>query len=197
MSRETLLAQKRASKKKKPFFARQDAHKLKKLQQHWRKPRGSDSKMRVGKRGYKRSVEPGWGSPRSLRGMNRDGKKEILVRNMNDLITLKKGDIIILASVLGTKKKITLITKAKELGLIIRSIKNPDSYISTIQEEMKKKKEGKKKKEDEKKEKQKKLEEKAEKKEAKKEEETSDEEKKEKEKKELDKILTSKKLMKE
>ena len=58
-----LLDKRKALKKKKPVFTRQDAHKKKKVGWKWRKPKGSDSKMRVGKKGYKRSVRPGWGSP--------------------------------------------------------------------------------------------------------------------------------------
>ena len=46
-------------KKKKPDFFKQSSHKKKRLAKKWRKPRGSDSKIKVGKKGYPRKIKIG------------------------------------------------------------------------------------------------------------------------------------------
>jgi large subunit ribosomal protein L32e len=206
MNTKELLEKRRMLKKKKPDFIRQDAHKKKKVGWKWRKPRGSDSKMRTGKKGYKRSVKVGWGSPSAVRGLSQEGLQSVLVSNAGDVqnIDPKTSILVILAGV-GTKKRLEIVEKAMSKNIKIANYKDPAKFVEEVKKEFEKKKKEKeklkedreKKREAAKKEAQKKKEKeekKAAEKEGKKEEkeeEMTEEEKKLEEKQEKDKLLIS------
>lgn len=179
-------------KKKKPKFVMQDAHKKRRLKKKWRKPRGSDSKVRYKLRGYSRRVSIGYKTPKIIFGLNKDGLKGVLVKSLKDLDKIKQDfEAAIISKKIGAKKKIEIIKQAKNKSIKIINIKDGDAYIKKIEEKIKKRKEIKKKIE-EKKEKKKvaKKEDLAEK--IQKEETKTDKEKKEETKKEMDKALTKK-----
>ncbi len=178
-------------KKRKLKFSRQDSHKKKKLGKKWRKPKGLHSKMRLQKKGYKRSVKVGYETPKNMRGLSK-GLEKVLVNNINDLKNInKKTQGIIISASVGIKKKIEIIKEAEKQKIEILNIKSPKEHIKKIEErlaEKKKEKEVKIKEKEEKKKlakKEKKLEKKVEK-------ELSEEEQKELAKKEKDKLLTKK-----
>jgi|TARA_B100001971_G_C18252078_1_gene579056 large subunit ribosomal protein L32e len=189
-----LLQLREKIKKKKPHFIRQDAHKKGKIGYKWRRPKGSDSKIRRGLKGYRRSVSVGWGSPRETRGLHKSGLNCVVIYSAKEIENLdSKKDGMIISSGVGMKKKASLINKAKEKGIKILNIKNPDEYVKNIEENVQKRKKErdiiKKKKEkktkDEKKEKAKgELEKKV----------ATEDEKKENEKKERDKVITKKQM---
>jgi len=177
--------------KKKRKFVMQDFHKKKKLKNKWRKPRGSDSKMRYKTRGYRKRLSIGYGTPKAIYGLNKDGLKSILVHSIKDLDKIKKdSEVIIISKKVGAKNKIKIIKQAKNRSIKIMNIKNVDNYIKKIEERMKKKKELKKKEDKKEKKKVAKKEGLAEK--IQKEEEKTDKEKKEEAKKKMDKVLTKK-----
>ncbi len=196
---ESLLKKRIELKKKKPVFMRQDAHKKKKLRPNWRKPKGSDSKMRVFRKGYRRSVRIGWGSPRAVFGLSREGLRPVEVGNPSQLESLDpKFDCIIIRSSVGLKKRLDIVQLAITKGLKVMNVKDPAHYLEEqkkLLKEKKEKNENKKKSRSEKREKAKKE---AEKQKAKKEaekkaaESKTEEEKKSEEKKEMDKVLTQK-----
>ena len=182
-------------KSKKPDFTRQDAHKKQRLNEGWRRPKGHQSKMRLNRKGYKRCVRIGWGSPKAVYGLNRKGYREITVFNVKDLDQIK-DEAALISSGVGRKNKIDIVKACIEKKITIANLKDPQKFLKDIEEEKKQKEAEKKKKEAEKK----KAEEK--KKEEKQEEtldeiteekeEMTDEDKKKEEKKEKDKILTKK-----
>ncbi|MFH1511170.1 MAG: 50S ribosomal protein L32e [Candidatus Woesearchaeota archaeon] len=182
-----LLEQRNKVKKKKPKFYRQDSHKKAKLELAWRKPKGLHSKMRLGKRGYRRSVEIGWGSPRAVKGLHRNGLAMVTVHNTKDLekIDPKKQGALVAATV-GQRKRIQIAREAIQKKITVLNMKDPAKYIEEAEAKMKAKLEEKKKPEK----KGEKKQEKKPEKEPEKKEETSDEEKKKKEKQEKDKLLT-------
>lgn len=185
MTKELLQVRKRI-KAKKPTFVKQDTHKKKRIRPRWGKPRGWQSKIRLHKRGHRRSVTPGYGSPTQVKGLHPSGLEPIEVNTQGDLKQLdpEKQGIVISRSV-GMRKKIILAEKAKEAGLKILNLKDPDSLVKKFQERIAKKKEAQTKK-DKKKQAEKKT------KESKKSEQLSEEEKKKQEKLEKDKLLTKK-----
>lgn len=206
MNTKELLNKRHMLKKKKPEFIRQDAHKKKKVGWKWRKPKGSDSKMRVSRRGYKRSVRIGWGSPSAVRGLSQEGLQPMLVSNAMEVQNADpKTCIIVIHSGVGTKKRLEIVEKAMSKGIKISNYKDPAKFIEEVKKEFEKKKKDKeklkedreKKREAAKKEAQKKKEKeekKAAEKEGKKgdkEEEMTEAEKKMEEKKEKDKLLIS------
>ncbi len=189
---KNLLLKRKLIKAKKPHFVMQDAHKLKRLKDRWTKPRGIDSKMRLNLKGYHKSVEPGYGSPKEVRGLDRSGLEPIIVSNVADLEKLnskKQGAII--NGKMGNKKRIEVLKKAKELDIKVLNIKNTDNKIAKIEQEFKARKEDKAK-TAKKKEEKKAKESKKDKKEDKLAEKVTEEEKAAAEKKEKDKVLTKK-----
>ena len=144
-------------KSKKPDFLRQDAHKVKKLEKKWRRPKGRHSKMRFKLRGYRKSPSIGYSSPKEVKYLNKKGLREILVNNINDLMNIdnKELNIVLLSSNLGLRKRLEILRKAKELKLNISNIRDIDSFINNTEsffKEKKKKKEEKKAKKETKKE---------------------------------------------
>jgi large subunit ribosomal protein L32e len=85
--------------------------KRKKLQK-WRRPKGRDSKMRLSRKGYSKSVSLGYKSPRKDSGKI-ENLTPILVHNVRELNSLDKNSIAILARV-GAKKKLEIINEANQ-----------------------------------------------------------------------------------
>ena len=180
----------RAEKKKKqPKFIRQDFHK-KRLKKRWVKPRGLHSKVRMKRAGHPKKVADGYGSPKDVRGLSKEGLNIIRIHNEKGLEGIdKEKDGVIISNNVGLKNKLLLLKKIKELGIKVLNL-DVDDYIKKKEEEIKKrlekkskKKVEKKKKEEEKKEKKDKLEEKL-----------TEEEIKDKNKQEKDKLLTKREV---
>ena len=193
MEKERLLGLRKVLKKKKPDFVKQDAHKLKRVPKKWKKPRGLQSKIRLHIRGYRKEVSKGYCSPKQVRGLHPTGLKPIWVATKNQLQDINKEEQgIIIKKTVGKKKKIELIKIANEKGIVILNVKNAETFVKTVEENLAKKKQEKQNKILEKSKKQKEAVKKPTKKETPAKEEKSEEEKKEQEKKEKDKILITK-----
>src|SRR3989338_2880800 len=130
-----LLELRRKIKARKPEFIRQDYHKKPGLKRKWRKPKGLHSKIRLNKRGKARKVSKGYRSPREVRGLHKSGLEGMMVANMDQLDVLdnKKHGIIISSST-GKKNRIVILKKAKELGLDVLNIRNPEEYIKNAEQ---------------------------------------------------------------
>jgi len=160
---------------KKPDFIRQEGRKIKRLGKSWRKPRGIQSKIRLGRRGKPAKVKVGYRTPLQLRDITPKGLIEINVSKLSELTNLNKSKhAIVISRRIGLKKKLDLVKKVAEAGFTIANTntKTLESKLKIKTEKAKAKKE-KKKKEDKKKE-----EKKTEKKEDKKKEEKKKGEKK-------------------
>ena len=101
--------------RKKPKFRRQDSHKMIKLgsqttkkKQVWRRAKGRQSKVRLGRRGHSRRPKVGWGAERVAEDFVR-------VETLKDLQGIKVKKILI-ASV-GAKKRAEILKKADEMKL--------------------------------------------------------------------------------
>jgi large subunit ribosomal protein L32e len=191
--KKELLKIKKTAKPRKPKFIRQDAHKKARLRVCWRKPKGIQSKMRLKKKGYRKSISVGYGAPAEMRGLTKEGLLPVTASNLTELSKIEEGQAAVIPANVGQRKKIEMLKKAQALGIKILNIKNVDEYLKSASEKIRKKKEEK---EKVAKEKEKKKEEKKKKAEEKKKEgiaeKLTEEERKEKEKKEREKILTKK-----
>jgi large subunit ribosomal protein L32e len=117
---------------KRPNFYKQSTHKKSRLAKKWRKPRGSDSKLAIERKGiYPGRVKAGYRGPVAARGLNKDGKRTVLVHCLGDFNKLKKGELAIIASV-GIKKKIELVKYCIEKGLQIANLKNPSEFLDKV-----------------------------------------------------------------
>lgn len=212
MADDKLIKAKRDAKARKPKFTRTDSHKKDRVESGtWRRPKGLQSKMRLHKKGYHRTVDTGYGTPKELRGTTRDGLAIKRVENKNDLEQLDpKADAALIGNV-GRKKKEELIKAAQEKGLALANlaVKAYQEKTAKLEELKKRKKETlkrkaeakrkaeKAKKEEEAKQEEAPAEKEAEEKpsedEASQQDQSAPDEEKKKEKEEKDKVLTSKK----
>ncbi|MFH1399358.1 MAG: 50S ribosomal protein L32e [Candidatus Woesearchaeota archaeon] len=136
-----LLAVRNSLKKKKPTFSRQDSHKIKRLKKSWRRPKGWHSKMRMKIKGYRRSVEPGWGSPRAVKGLHSSGLAVVRVNRVEDVEQITKKQCIEIGKGVGIKKKMAIVELALKKNIMIVNVKDPKGYIAKVEESIKKRKE--------------------------------------------------------
>jgi large subunit ribosomal protein L32e len=113
-SKERMMEIRKAIKKKKPGFLRQEySRKKHRLGKKWRKPRGIHSKQREHEVARGALPSPGYGSPASVRGLDRQGCREVLVKNMSDMEKIKQKDqVAVIASGVGKKKRLGLLEYA-------------------------------------------------------------------------------------
>ena len=78
-SNETSVRKRKPAKDKRPDFKRQESWRYKRVKENWRRPRGIDSKMRKKVKGWPRSAEVGYRSPKETRGLHPSGYEEVLV----------------------------------------------------------------------------------------------------------------------
>lgn len=129
-------------KSKKPKFLRQDSHKKIRIGKKWRKPKGIQNKMRLKKRGYRRSVSVGYKSPRIVKGFDKSGLEIINITNIKLLESIEpKTQGIVISGNIGQKKKVEIITLALEKTITILNIKDPKQYLIDVEQKLSKKKE--------------------------------------------------------
>ena len=105
-------------KRKKPKFRRQGEKNLKRLGKKWRKPRGIHSKLREHKKARGFIPNPGYGSPKSTKGLHPSGFEEMLVYNVKDLEKINpEKQACRIASTVGIKKRLEIMKKTKELKI--------------------------------------------------------------------------------
>lgn len=107
-------------KRKKPKFLRQEWWRFDKFKNDpkWRKPKGTDSKMRMKLKGKARSPSIGWSSPRVVRGLHPSGYEDVLVHNVKELEMLDpQRQAARIAHTVGKRKRMAIIERAKELGI--------------------------------------------------------------------------------
>ena len=107
-------------KNKKPVFRRQESWRYKRVEESWRRPRGIDSKMRRKVKGWPRSVEVGYRSPKKTRGLHPSGYAEALVYNIDDVEKVSpKTQVIRIAGAVGARKRVEISARAEERGIHI------------------------------------------------------------------------------
>ena len=107
--------------RKKPKFLRTDWHKKIKLgrgvkkNQKWHGAKGRHNKFRLNRKG--RGVRPrvGWGAENDTKGFI-GGVETVRVENLKELSNVNKDSGIIIGKV-GAKKRMSILEKAKEMGL--------------------------------------------------------------------------------
>jgi len=106
--------------RKRPEFIRQESWRYVRVKENWRRPRGIDSKMRLKKKGKPPLVSIGYRNPRMVRGLHPSGFKEVIVYNVKDLEKIDPDrEAIRIAGSVGKRKRISIIEKADELGIVV------------------------------------------------------------------------------
>lgn len=107
-------------KRKKPEFNRYCHHKFKRLNKSWRRPRGLQSKQRRGVLGKGAIATVGYGSPSLVRCLHPSGFDECLIYTIDEILLISpEYEAIRIGSSVGTKKKLEIMKKAKELNIKI------------------------------------------------------------------------------
>jgi large subunit ribosomal protein L32e len=114
------LALRERQKSRKPTFRRQESWRYKRVSQVWRKPDGIDSKMRIKKKGWPKSVKVGYRGPKVARGLHPSGYVEVLVHTLDDLSKVDpKTQAIRIAHTVGMRKRAEISLRAEEKSLHI------------------------------------------------------------------------------
>jgi len=113
-----------AIRQNRPKFLRQESWRYIRVGDSWRRPKGTDSKMRLRKRGWPSLVKIGYRGPSKARGLHPSGFNDILVFTKEDLERLNpETDAIRLSSGLGARKRREIVDRANELGLKILNLR--------------------------------------------------------------------------
>lgn len=98
-------------------FKRQGSER-KNVKDSWRKPKGTDSKMRIEKKGKPPLVKVGYRKPKSERGVHPSGYREVLVHNLSELKDVDpESQAVRVSSNVGGRKKKQILREAEELGI--------------------------------------------------------------------------------
>ncbi len=130
----TLLSTRNKRKSKKPEFERTDVNIFKQFKGKWRKPKGIHNKLRRGFRGHKQIPSIGFSSPNAVKGLTRSGFIPVNVANVNDLQNIKTDCVAIINHSVGMKKRVQILTKAKELKIKVLGVKDIDAFLTKISE---------------------------------------------------------------
>jgi len=112
------LRKKEKEARKIPKFVRYEHFRFKKLGDKWRRPRGKDSKVRIGMKEKPPRVKVGYRKPRTIRGFHPSGYREVLVSSPSQLNDVNpEAEAVRISSSVGKRKRAEILSKAKELGI--------------------------------------------------------------------------------
>jgi large subunit ribosomal protein L32e len=116
-----LLSARRKRRMAKPVFVRQESWRYVRLSENWRRPRGKDSKMRLSVKGWPKTVNIGYGTPRRAKGLHPSGLKPVLISSRRDLEKAgsPEGRILVFSSRLGRRMRDVLAKEASSKGFVI------------------------------------------------------------------------------
>jgi large subunit ribosomal protein L32e len=113
-----LFGVRKVQKGKKPQFKRAACHKFKRLDDNWRRPRGSQGKQRRKYVAKGALAQVGYGSPAAVKGLHPSGFMDVLISNATELELIDPSfEAIRIAATLGARKKAIILAKAEELGI--------------------------------------------------------------------------------
>lgn len=120
---KNLLELRKELRRTRPRFLRQESWRYGRVCDAWRRPKGTDSRMRLRRRGWPKLVKIGYGVPQKVRGLHPSGFRDVLVHTTEDLQHLNPEiDAIRLSSQLGAKKRRVIVNRANELGLKVLNL---------------------------------------------------------------------------
>ncbi|MBI5061722.1 MAG: hypothetical protein HZB67_05415 [Candidatus Aenigmarchaeota archaeon] len=100
-------------------FSRQNYFRFRKLGVKWRKPRGKQSKTRIGFKGKPVKPNIGYKKPDDIRG-TLDGKRYFRVSNISDVEKMQGRNMsAVLSSSVGLRKALEISKRCDELGIVI------------------------------------------------------------------------------
>ena len=122
-----LMRLKKKMSQKRPHFRQFEEWRLVRIKDHWRKPKGIDNKMRQKRRGWPRTVNSGYRSPKAVRHLHPSGMEEVAVFNVGDLtIVDPETQVARIGGTVGRRKRRFILKEALELGI---RILNPGDIV--------------------------------------------------------------------
>lgn len=139
MVEKKLIEERAAVKKRKPTYKRVQSNQFARFRDtKWRKPKGMGNKDRRNRKGHVGLLKIGYGSPAKVRGLDKNGFKEVLVYNVQDLAKVDtKSDIAVIGSSVGGKKRIDILTEAKAKKIQVSKVKDFDLAIKSLAKDKK------------------------------------------------------------
>lgn len=134
--RRLLKIRKRISQRR-PKFSQFESWRLRRVKDHWRRPKGIDNKMRQNRKGWPRSVNIGWGSPNAVRGLHPSGMEEVAVYNLGDLTIIDpETQVARIGGSVGTKKRSNILEEADRRGIRVLNPGKAQPIIEIEEEEI-------------------------------------------------------------
>ncbi len=122
-----LMRLKKKMSQKRPHFRRFEEWRLVRIKDSWRRPKGIDNKMRQKRKGWPRTVNVGFRSPKAVRHLHPSGKEEVAVFNVGDLtIVDPETQVARIGGTVGRRKRRSILQEALELGIRILNPGNID-----------------------------------------------------------------------
>ncbi|MAG60635.1 hypothetical protein CL619_02500 [archaeon] len=117
---------------RKPAFVVKESNFKAGVKPNWRKPRGKHSPVRQYHKGRIRMPTPGYGAPKEVYGLTRDGKKPVFVQRIGDLDKVNaRTDVVVIGSTVGLRKRLSLLKVCREKGLILAGPSDLKKELST------------------------------------------------------------------
>ena len=118
---QRLLEQRNALRK--PAFVLKESHFKTGVKSNWRKPRGKHSPVRQCHKGRLSMPHPGYGAPKEVYGLTREGKKPVSVQRIKDLELVDvKTDTVVIGSTVGLRKRLLLLKACSEGGFFVAGV---------------------------------------------------------------------------
>ena len=116
--RKRLMKLRKRMSQRRPKFAQFESWRYVRIKDHWRQPKGIDNHMRQNRKGWPRSVNIGYGSPRSVRGLHPSGMEEVAVYNLGDLAIIDpETQVARIGGSVGARKRSTIVSEAGKQGI--------------------------------------------------------------------------------
>jgi len=111
------LALRETLKGKKPDFVRYESWRYKRVKPSWRKPKGVDNKIKC--KGWPKSVDVGYRSPKSVRGLHPSGFEEVIVHNVQDLDAITPVQAVRISHTVGRRKRADIVERAEDRKIVV------------------------------------------------------------------------------
>ncbi len=128
-----LLSLRNKNKKRKPHFVVHESTCYSRMESKWKSTRGNSSGVRQKWRGRRATVNPGYGSPKEVKGLHSSGLERVMVNNAAELLVLNhttQGAVI--ASSVGDRKRVELLRLAQEKKIRVLNVKNVPKLMEEI-----------------------------------------------------------------
>lgn len=129
-----LMRLRKKMSQKRPHFRQFEEWRFVRIKDHWRRPKGIDNKMRQKRKGWPKTVNVGYGSPKAVRHLHPTGFEEVKVFNVGDLtIVDPETQAARIGGSVGRRKRKDILREAAELGI---KVLNPGDIDLEEEEEI-------------------------------------------------------------